>query len=64
MKLSYMKEQCSVLQIFNNFEKKKQMGATWEGGGGVVVGGVVSHSWDTHKWEPLEIEKGTGDIFY
>ena len=34
MKLSYMKEQCSVLQILNNFEKKKQMGATWEGGGG------------------------------
>ena len=38
MKLSYMKEQCSVLQIFNNFEKKKQMGATWEGGGWLWVG--------------------------
>ena len=35
------------------------MGATWREGGG---GGW--HSWDTHKWEPLEIEKGTGDIFY
>ena len=55
MKLSYMKEPCSP--NFNNFEKKKQMGATWGGGGG-------SHSWDTHKWEPLEIEKGAGDIFY
>ena len=64
MKLSYMKEQCSVLQIFNNFEKKKQMGATWGGGCWLVVGGVVLHSWDTHKWEPLEIEKGAGDIFY
>ena len=58
MKLSYMKEPCSP--NFNNFEKKKQMGATWGG----VVGGVVSHSWDTHKWEPLEIEKGAADIFY
>ena len=27
MKLSYMKEPCSP--NFNNFEKKKQMGATW-----------------------------------
>ena len=59
MKLSYMKEPCSP--NFNNFEKKKQMGATW-GGGGCGWGGFAH--WDTHKWEPLEIEKGAGDIFY